>query len=52
LWQAQKERCLTEKGTRLREMLADRVMKLLAQYTEITGKEYHIPSCSEFGGQD
>lgn len=52
LWAAQKERCLTEKGTRLREILADRVNKLLARYTEVTGKAYQLPSCSEFGGTD
>jgi hypothetical protein len=50
IWEAQKERCLTPIGTRLREILADRVNKLLIQYLETTGQAYNLPACSEFGG--
>lgn len=50
IWEAQKERCLTPQGTRLREILADRVNKLLGQYTDAAGRPYNLPSCAEFGG--
>lgn len=50
IWEARKEQCLTPLGTRLREILADRVNKLLGQYTAAAGKPYNLPNCSEFGG--
>lgn len=50
IWAAQKERCVTPVGTRLREILANRITELLTKYYVIAEKPYDLPACVEFGG--